>query len=414
MVRIARIDSLVSMMLKARLSIFSVVQENGYDSAGLIGCILNYGKYNPPQKITDIDPAAIINIKLWKLFRWTEMHFTGSSLSPCFDFPTSCRLSSSVGICILQGNKTSVLSGVNQSVMGTEHSKSKERRSMVFLRKGPKLPAWEDALLAGREPKSLLKRGLRYVSLSLIMKGMTSTPDFLWGLHEVQKLNLSRNQLVVIPPSLGKLDRLVVLNLGGNCLKCLPKEIGLLRNLKVLFVNMNCLKEVPAELSLCRKLEVLSLSHNCISQLPLSFTDLTSLRKLNLSNNRFVQIPLCIFALRSLDFLHLGSNKLENIAESIQYLVNLQILIVENNNIRSLPRSLCHISTLELLNADYNAIQTLPDELYLLRRLRRIAWNPMDKGLHIAHNPLARPLPEVVEGGLDVLFNYLRDKKEHN
>lgn len=246
------------------------------------------------------------------------------------------------------------------------------------------------------------------------MKGMTSTPDFLWGLHEVQKLNLSRNQLVVIPPSLGKLDKLVVLNLGGNCLKCLPKEIGLLRNLKVLFVNMNCLKEVPAELSLCRKLEVLSLSHNCISQLPLSFTDLTSLRKLNLSNNRFVQIPLCIFALRSLDFLHLGSNKLENIAESIQYLVNLQIFIVENNNIRSLPRSLCYISTLELLNVDYNAIQSLPDELYLLRRLRRIAWNPMDKGLHIAHNPLARPLPEVVEGGLDVLFNYLRDKKERN
>ncbi|KAI6075042.1 hypothetical protein LUU34_00464400 [Aix galericulata] len=211
-----------------------------------------------------------------------------------------------------------------------------------------------------------------------------------------QKLNLSRNQLVAIPPSLGKLDRLVVLNLGGNCLKCLPKEIGLLRNLKVLFVNMNCLTEVPAELSLCRKLEVLSLSHNCISQLPSSFTDLTNLKKLNLSNNRFVQIPLCIFALRSLDFLHLGSNRLESIAESVQYLANLQIFIVENNNIRTLPRSLCFIMALELLNVDYNSIQTLPDDLYLLRRLPRIAWNPMDKGLHVSHNPLSRPLPELI------------------
>lgn len=298
--------------------------------------------------------------------------------------------------------------------MGTKHSKNEGRRSMLFLRKSSKLPAWEDALLSGKDPKSLLKRGLHYISLSLIMKGMTSAPDFLWGLPEVQKLNLSRNQLVAISPSLGKLDRLVVLNLGGNRLKCLPKEIGLLRNLKVLFVNMNCLTEVPAELSLCRKLEVLSLSHNCISQLPSSFTDLTSLKKLNLSNNRFVQIPLCIFALRSLDFLHLGSNRLENIAESVQYLVNLQIFIVENNNIRTLPRSLCFITALELLNVDYNSIQTLPDDLYLLRRLPRIAWNPMDKGLHISHNPLSRPLPEIVEGGLDALFNYLKEKKEHN
>ncbi|XP_030351875.1 LOW QUALITY PROTEIN: leucine-rich repeat-containing protein 30 [Strigops habroptila] len=347
------------------------------------------------------------------------MHFTGSSLSPCFDFPASCKLSSSVGICLwckhLQGKKTSLyLSGGIQGVMGTEHSKNKGRRSMCFLRRGPKLPAWEDALLSGKEPKSLLKQGLRYVSLSLIMKGMTNTPDFLWGLPEVQKLNLSHNQLVVIPPSLGKLDRLVVLNLGCNCLKYLPKEIGLLRNLKVLFVNMNCLTEVPAELSLCRKLEVLSLSHNCISQLPLSFSDLTSLRKLNLSNNRFVQIPLCVFALRNLDFLHLGSNRLENIADSVQYLVNLQIFIIENNNIRILPRSLCFITTLELLNVDYNAIQTVPDDLYLLHQLPRIAWNPMDKGLHITHNPLSRPLPEVIEGGLDALYTYLRNKKEQN
>lgn len=29
--------------------------------------------------------------QLWKMPRWTEMHFTGSSLSPCFDFPESCQ-----------------------------------------------------------------------------------------------------------------------------------------------------------------------------------------------------------------------------------------------------------------------------------------------------------------------------------
>ncbi|VFV19649.1 Hypothetical predicted protein [Lynx pardinus] len=305
--------------------------------------------------------------------------------------------------------------GAKRKEMGAKPSsarcKDKGPRRMVFPRGRQQFSPWDDTLLSGKDPRSLLKRGMRHVSFSLVTKGMTDIPDFLWGLSEVQKLNLSHNQLRALPPEVGKLSRLVVLNLCGNRLRSLPREIGLLKSLKVLFVNMNCLTELPAELSACRSLEVLSLSHNCLSQLPASFADLSRLRKLNLSNNYFAHIPLCVFALKELDFLHVGSNRLENIAESIQCLVGLQIFIAESNNIHAFPRSLCLLTSLELLNLNNNDIQTLPDELYLLWRLGRIAWNPMDKGLHISHNPLSKPLPELVEGGLEMLFSYLKDKK---
>ncbi|XP_008562111.1 PREDICTED: leucine-rich repeat-containing protein 30 [Galeopterus variegatus] len=296
--------------------------------------------------------------------------------------------------------------GISQSRTSTD----KDSKGMLILRRRKKFSPWDDTLLSGKDPRSLLKRGMCHISFSLVTKGMTDIPDFLWGLSEVQKLNFSHNQLWVLPPEVGQLTRIVVVNLCGNRLKSLPREISLLQGLQVPFVNMNCLTEVPAELSLCRNLEVLSLSHNGLSQLPASFADLCRLRKLNLSNNRFVHIPICVWLKQQkLIFLII----LENIAESIQGLASLQIFIAESSNIHSFPRSLCLVTSLELLNSNNNDIQTLPSELYLLCRLARIAWNPMDKGLHISHNSLSKPLPEVVEGGLDMLFSYLKEKK-HN
>lgn len=84
---------------------------------------------------------------------------------------------------------------------------------------GGKFSSWDDALLPwGGTPRCLLKRGLRHVSFSLVTKGMTGA-RLPVELSEMQKLNLSHNQLRAVPPELGKLSRLVVLNLCGNRLK---------------------------------------------------------------------------------------------------------------------------------------------------------------------------------------------------
>lgn len=47
-------------------------------------------------------------------------------------------------------------------------------------------------------------------------------------------------------------------------------------------------------------------------------------------------------------------------------------------------------------------------ELHQLSNLKKLACHPLDKGLHIVHNPLLKPVKEVLEGGLSALFNYLR------
>lgn len=47
-------------------------------------------------------------------------------------------------------------------------------------------------------------------------------------------------------------------------------------------------------------------------------------------------------------------------------------------------------------------------EMHQLFRLEKLACHPLDKGLHIVHNPLLKPVKEVLEGGLSALFSYLR------
>ena len=181
---------------------------------------------------------------------------------------------------------------------------------------------------------------------------------------------------------------------------------------------------------------MLSLANNQLTGLPSSLSSLTSLRKLNLSHNLIQHIPGCVYNMKALVltlfnqpvsqsasqpaslnsfpsyfpqvFLHLACNRLENMAESIQGLVQLKILIVEGNSLNALPKALCCLVQLELLNLDFNQLKDVPQEMHQLFRLERLACHPLDKGLHILHNPLLKPIKEVLEGGLSALYNYLR------
>ncbi|KAK7944346.1 hypothetical protein WMY93_000074 [Mugilogobius chulae] len=217
--------------------------------------------------------------------------------------------------------------------------------------------------------------------------GSGRTPAELWELRELQKLNLSMNCLCALPPTLGALDNL---------------------KLRVLFACRNRLSEVPEELGSCTCLEVLSLANNQITSLPNSLASMQNLTKLNLSHNRISIIPTCVYNMKRLVFLHLACNRLETIADQIQDLVNLKIFIVEGNSLHSLPKTICLLESLELLNVDFNDLQSVPVEMYLLNRLGRLACHPLDKGLHIVHNPLLKPIQEVLQGGLSALYNYLK------
>jgi len=136
------------------------------------------------------------------------------------------------------------------------------------------------------------------------------------------ELDLSGNELTVLPPEIGKLTRLKKLVLGkdeydedgdiidtvGNELIELPKEIGLLVQLEELRIVRNNLSNLPAEIGQLTNLESLNLNFNQLSNLPPEIVQLTNFESLNLSFNQLSNLPKTIKKLTKLKELDLYGN----------------------------------------------------------------------------------------------------------
>ena len=66
-------------------------------------------------------------------------------------------------------------------------------------------------------------------------------------MSNLRQLSLRSNQIIDLPPAVGKMKRLEVLDLGNNDLLDLPDEISKLQNLRKLGLDGNRLSEPTCE-----------------------------------------------------------------------------------------------------------------------------------------------------------------------
>ncbi|KAJ2856805.1 hypothetical protein J3B02_001394 [Coemansia erecta] len=128
------------------------------------------------------------------------------------------------------------------------------------------------------------------VSVDLSNRMLADVPKDLP--YDVASLSLRHNMLIRIPPSFGRaFSMLHTLDLSGNQIVVLPEEISHLQGLRELNVSRNALIGLPITIGSLRCLEILDLSENCIIALDMSMARLQSLRMLNLSDNRLASLP---------------------------------------------------------------------------------------------------------------------------
>ncbi len=104
-------------------------------------------------------------------------------------------------------------------------------------------------------------------TLDLSDRDLTSVPSDIFSRTDLERLNLSRNNLTgALPAEVRHLSKLRILDLSYNEFTGVPAEVGQLRELQVLDLSHNKLTGLPYEIGNLIHLEILDLRGNAYSK----------------------------------------------------------------------------------------------------------------------------------------------------
>ncbi|NMF64860.1 COR domain-containing protein [Brasilonema octagenarum] len=196
-----------------------------------------------------------------------------------------------------------------------------------------------------------------------IGNNLSTLPAEIRQLHHLEELQVVANRLSSLPQEFGQLTNLQTLHLSNNQLSSLPAEFGQLTNLQTLDLWDNQLSALPAEFGQLTNLQTLDLYYNQLSALPAEFGQLTNLRSLNLYYNQLSALPAKFGQLTNLQSLDLGSNQLSALPAEFGQLTNLQSLDLGSNQLSALPAQIRQLTKLEKLDLRGNPVPIRPEIL---------------------------------------------------
>lgn len=183
----------------------------------------------------------------------------------------------------------------------------------------------------------------------------------------LRTLDLSANNISLLPDSMGELKHLERLQLGstiselerrafqnGNWLRTLPSTFGWIVNLKKLHLDENQLVELPENFGSLVNLEWVDFGQNRLESLPESFCSLSKLWFLQLSQNYLKVLPEDFGNLTNLIELRLSFNYLTELPNSFEKLCSLQTLDLFHNQLTKIPKELLSLKKLIRLDLDKN------------------------------------------------------------
>ena len=167
-------------------------------------------------------------------------------------------------------------------------------------------------------------------SVTLKSNCLKYVPLELFQLPNVTSINLSENQLVMLPGDRLKegqgvcgweCRRLQYLKISGNCLTELPLSLWLLPELRTIDAVRNKLttlvsKKVWSIVNLGKCIEKVDVSCNDLTKIDPFLADLQSLKSLFFSHNRLTTIPLVLWGLESLNELNVSNNCITTLSSS--------------------------------------------------------------------------------------------------
>ncbi|WP_299459516.1 leucine-rich repeat domain-containing protein [uncultured Microscilla sp.] len=233
-------------------------------------------------------------------------------------------------------------------------------------------------------------------------------PPEIWQMTQLTALDLSHNDLQVLPEEILQLKNLRLLCLESNPnldlkdafrkikkmqslrslelshinYKNLPIEIQQLRHIKQLGINFShfmdekdtlkkishlakleslylhscSLFDLPKEISLLKSLHTLSLENNELDEFPAELAQLPQLKRLSLRDNQLTELPDHIGALKNLEMLCVENNALEYISGQIGQLTQLKEIYLAGNQLTELPSEIAQLEQLQVIDININPV----------------------------------------------------------
>ncbi|ORY10292.1 L domain-like protein [Neocallimastix californiae] len=139
---------------------------------------------------------------------------------------------------------------------------------------------------------------------------VNEVPMSLSKLSNLKEIDISNNDFIQFPSSIGSLPSLKILN-AEDCekLKSLPDSIGNLETLEELYLNNCAIKSLPDSFSNLKHLKVLKMYENKLSTIPQALSKITSLEEINISKNKIDdEIPVSLNDLPNLKKFEIEGN----------------------------------------------------------------------------------------------------------
>ena len=203
-------------------------------------------------------------------------------------------------------------------------------------------------------------------------------PDAIGALTKLEYLDLSGNNIAVVPDAIGALTKLEYLDLGFNRIATLPTTIGGMTALTTLYLGANQLAGLPDAIGTLTNLETLDLEENQLVGLPDAIGALTKLEYLELTDNNIATLPTTIGALTNLEKLVLEENQLVGLPDAIGALTKLEYLDLNDNQLVGLPGEICGMTALKTLYLGHNQLVGLPDEICGMTALKHLYLHEND------------------------------------
>ncbi len=211
------------------------------------------------------------------------------------------------------------------------------------------------------------------------------------NIPKVHRLNLSNQDLDVLPTSISGLENLKMLDLSGNPnldLNTAFKKLRFPKNLEILSLDSLDISKLPESIKEFSNLKQLSLAFNpnldiehavdLITNLPIEF--------INLKGNAIDTLPENVRSLKSIKDLNLSFNRLKGKKnfEILSELPNLYSLWLDHNKLKALPTTIGKLNQIRFLYIDHNYLRELPMEMSTMK-----TWV-----IHAGYNNFVK-LPEV-------------------